>query len=238
MYKQRIAIALIVLTVVCVYIKSISDLQSDNMQIQEELSHNESLLLIAKDEARDTKELLNNQIKQNESLVAELDALKLELEALKEEHEECKNLIDFVDLSAPTNQSIKSYMDYRSITATTSRQYVLQHTLAYTGDYGLRMVNGRYCIALGSYYTKTIGQYVDIELENGIIIRGILADQKSDAHTDDMNQMHPDGSVVEFVVDGTVFDPSIIKYSGDISYLNGWDSKIVNIRVYDTIEDF
>lgn len=245
MYKRSIAIALVVLTVTCVYIKSIVDLQNDKRQIQEELLQNESLLLTAKDEIKATQELLNNQIQKNETLVAEIDSLQLELEKLKEEHaslkeeyEECKKLVDFVDLDVPSNQRIKSYMDYRAITAKTSRQYILQHTLAYTGDYGLRMVNGRYCVALGSYYTKTIGQYVDIELENGKIIHGILADQKSNAHTDAMNQMHSDGSVVEFVVDGTVFDPAVIKHTGDISYLNGWDSKVINIRVYDTIEDF
>lgn len=252
MYKRSIVIALVVLTVTCVYIKSIVDLQNDKRQIQEELLQNEGLLLTAKDEIKATQDLLNNQIQKNETLIAEIDSLQLELETLKKEHEtlkkeyeilkkeheECKKLIDFVDLDAPTNQRMKSYMDYRAITAKTSRQYILQHTLAYTGDYGLRMVNGRYCVALGSYYTKTIGQYVDIELENGKIIHGILADQKSDAHTDAMNQIHSDGSVVEFVVDGTVFDPAVIKHTGDISYLNGWDSKVVKIRVYDTIEDF
>lgn len=238
MYKQKIAIVLVILTIVGVYIKSIVDLQSDKMKMQEDLLCNEHLLSTAKDEVATTQELLNNQIQQNESLAAELDTLRLQFEALKEECEEYKTLISFVDLDAPSNQKMKTYMDYRAITAKSSPQYRLQHTLAYTGEYGLRMVNGRYCIALGSYYTTTIGQYVDIKLENGKIIRGILADQKADAHTDDKNQMHPDGSVVEFVIDAEAFDPDLIQHSGDISYLNGWNSKVVNIRVYDKVEDF
>lgn len=240
MYK-RIIVSVIVVIVVCTIvgtnIKYIQGLQRDNQKAQDDLKHIESLLLTAEGEIKTTKELLSDQIEQNECLIEERDTLLLELEALKEEHEECKTLIDFVDRDAPPNQRMKTYMDYRAITSTSSPQYKLQHTLAYTDEYGLRMVNGRYCVALGSYYTTTIGQYVDIELENGKIIRGILADQKSDAHTDALHQMHPDGSVVEFVIDGTVFDPASIKYSGDISYLNGWDSKVVNIRVYDTIED-
>lgn len=145
--------------------------------------------------------------------------------------------ISFVNRDVPRNNTIKSYMDYRTITLKSSKQYKLQKSLAYTGDNGLRMVNGRYCVALGSYYTTTIGQYVDIELENGKVIKGILADCKSNRHTDSTNRIHPDGSVVEFVVDTKSLDRTA-KRMGDISYVNGWNSKVVNIKVYDKVENF
>lgn len=144
---------------------------------------------------------------------------------------------NYVNCDVPSNNTIKSYMDYRTITLTNSRQYKLQKSLAYTDSNGLRMVNGRYCVAVGSYYTTTIGQYIDIELENGEIIKGVLADCKADKDTDSTNKMHPDGSVVEFVVDVNVLD-NTAKKMGDISYINGWDSKVVNIKVYDKIEEF
>lgn len=139
--------------------------------------------------------------------------------------------------NVPENNGMKTYMDYRCITSTGSQQYKLQHTIAYTGDYGLRMVGDRYCVAVGSYYTTTIGQHLDIELENGIVINGILADCKSDEHTDETNRIHFDGSVVEFVVDIDLLDETA-KMTGDISWVNGWDSKVVNITVYDVIEEF
>ena len=145
--------------------------------------------------------------------------------------------IKFKDYDAPAKNGIKSYMDYRCITSVSSKQYKLQANAAYTGTYGLRMVNGRYCIALGSYYTTTIGQYVDVELENGKVIKGILADCKSDAHTDSTNRINPNGSVVEFVVDTRALDYASM-IMGDISYVNGWDSKVVNVRVYDKVENF
>ena len=144
---------------------------------------------------------------------------------------------DFSNYDVPSNNTIKSYMDYRCITLKSSNQYKLQESSAYTGDHGIRMVNGRYCIAVGSYYTTTIGQYIDVELENGNVIKGILADCKADRDTDPTNRMHSDGSVVEFVVDTKSLDRTA-KIMGDISYVNEWNSKIVNIKVYDKIEDF
>ena len=143
----------------------------------------------------------------------------------------------YTNYDVPSNNTIKSYMDYRCITSKSSKQYKLQNSIAYTGDNGIRMVNGRYCVAVGSYYTTTIGQYIDIELANGKVIKGILADCKDDRHTDSTNRINPNGSVVEFVVDTKTLD-SMAKKMGDISYVNGWNSKVVNIKVYDKIENF
>lgn len=144
---------------------------------------------------------------------------------------------NFIDYDVPSNNSIKSYMDYKFITSKSSDQYKLQEALAYTGDNGLRMVNGRYCIAVGSYYTTKIGQYLDIELENGVVIEAILADCKADIHTDETNRINPNGSVIEFVVETGKLD-NMARKMGDISYINGWDSKVVNIKVYDYVENF
>lgn len=146
-----------------------------------------------------------------------------------------ESCIKYKDYDVPNN-SIKSYMDYRKITLVSSKQYKLQK-IAYTGDYGIRMVNERYCVAVGSYYTTKIGQYIDIELENGSVIHGILADCKADRHTDSTNRFHPDGSVVEFVVN-TNFLNKKVKKIGDVSYINDWNSEVINIRVYDKVENF
>ncbi len=148
-----------------------------------------------------------------------------------------ENAVGYSNCDVPSNNTIKSYMDYRCITDKSSRQYKLQQSSAYTGDYGIRMVNERYCIAVGSYYTITIGQHIDVELENGNVIKAILADCKDDAHTDATNRINPNGSVVEFVVDTQTLD-NTAKIMGDISYVNGWDSKIINIKIYDIIEEF
>ena len=75
-------------------------------------------------------------------------------------------------------------------------------------------------------------------MKNGKIIKCILADCKANKHTDSTNRIHSiDGSVVEFVVDTKSLDITA-KKMGDISYINEWNSKVVNIRVYDKIEKY
>ena len=133
--------------------------------------------------------------------------------------------------------SFKSYEDYTAITLKSSPHYKLQNEYASTGPDGIRMVNGRYCIALGSHFTTSIGQYIDVVLANGIVIPCILGDQKANAHTDKNNIAHnlryPDYSIVEFIVDLKVLDSKVAK-SGNISNLHeGWEEFVSEIIVYD-----
>ena len=138
--------------------------------------------------------------------------------------------------NAPKNTR-KSYMSYKAITTKTSRQYKMQQ-IAYTGKHGIRQVNGRYCVALGSAYARTIGTYVDIILENGEVIPCILADQKQDIHTDQTNRVCFDGSLVEFVVD-TDYIINKVRLSGDVSVVNEkWHSMVEEVIVYEKIEEF
>lgn len=134
----------------------------------------------------------------------------------------------------PENTGFKSYMDYRTITAKNSYQYKLQDQFAYTGNYGIRMVEGRYCIAVGTYFTTDVGCYIDLILENGTIIPCILADVKADIHTDEMNiaSLH-NGCVSEFIVD-TPSLHKIAKRNGSISYCcEEWKSHVAEIIVYE-----
>jgi hypothetical protein len=144
----------------------------------------------------------------------------------------------YSDYDTPSNDSFKSYMDYRTITDKTSEQYKLQQEQAYTEWHGIRMVDDRYCVAVGSYYTTTIGQKIDVILENGNVIPCIVADLKKDIHTDSTNRQNPNGSIVEFIVDCDVLNQKIQK-SGDISYFekvfgtNLFSGEIDIIRVYE-----
>lgn len=144
------------------------------------------------------------------------------------------NIVAFKTYDVPYTRGFKSYMDYRKITYQGSRQYELQNKYAYTGDYGIRMVNGRYCVAVGSRFTSDVGQYFDLILENGTVIPCILSDQKADAHTDSDNiiTMH-NGCMSEFVVDTNSLN-DMVRISGNISECNdSWNSKVVQVRVYD-----
>lgn len=132
----------------------------------------------------------------------------------------------------PKTSGIKSYMPYKAITSVSSPQYKLQQQ-AYTGNHGIRMVNGRYCVALGSFYTSKIGQNFDLVLENGTVIPCVLADQKADKDTNGSNQVTShNGCMSEFIVDSQALDRNA-KRMGDISYCEQtWKSPVRQIILY------
>lgn len=143
------------------------------------------------------------------------------------------NIVGYTLYDVPKTSGFKSYMDYRSITSKESPQYKLQNRYAQTGDYGIRMVEGRYCVAVGSHFTEEVGQYLDLILENGVVIPCILADQKSDAHTDSDNivTLHS-GCCSEFVVEASSLSKDV-RLCGDISECcDSWDSRVVAVKVY------
>ena len=135
----------------------------------------------------------------------------------------------YSDYSVPSDNR-KSYMGWKSITNRSSLQYKLQQA-AYTGDYGVREVNGRYCIAIGSYYGASIGQYIDVILEDGTILPCIKGDAKKNSDTINGNAVGADGGAVEFIV-STDSIPRAARQQGSMTEGTGWGSKVVTIRVY------
>lgn len=129
----------------------------------------------------------------------------------------------------------KTYAYYTAVTATGSPQYKLLHSAACTTDpeTGIRMVDGRYCVALGSYYGTKIGNKYRITLEGGQELEVILCDQKSDAHTDANHQYAVNNSdIVEFYIERSKLPRGI---RGDYGTLPQFKGKIVAIEQY--IED-
>ncbi len=126
----------------------------------------------------------------------------------------------------------KSYMSYKAIKNKSSDQYKLQKK-ASTGTYGIRMVNGRYCIAVGTGVGAKIGQYVDVVLRNGTVIKCIVGDYKANSITDKKNLVtKSNGCVTEFIVSKSKLK-SAAKTSGDISSCcSAWDSPVAYIKVY------
>ena len=114
--------------------------------------------------------------------------------------------------------SFKPYENYRNITNTSSPQYRLQQE-AYTGDYGIRMVGDRYCVAMGSYWATKIGTKMDIYLESGEVIKVILGDNKQDCHTTNNHRIGVnDRDVIEFIVD-IEFVPDRVIDCGNFNYI-------------------
>lgn len=145
-----------------------------------------------------------------------------------------KKKINYDLYSVPEYSGYKSWMPYTAITSISSPQYLLQNEYAYTGTYGIRQINGRFCVAIGSHFTEDIGQYFDLILENGTVIPCILADQKADEDTDSdgIFTLH-NGCATEFIVDTSNLNYAA-KRDGDISSCcEEWDSPVEQIKVYE-----
>lgn len=143
---------------------------------------------------------------------------------------------DKIEYEVPYN-NFKSYMPYqinnKSIFLQSSKQYQLQEK-AYSTMPGLRMINGHYCVAIGTGYKDIeIGDYAEVILENGTIIKIIVGDIKANIHTDPTNRITKhDNSAIEFIVDIDKLD-KLAKQMGDISYLTeSYQSQVVKIRFY------
>lgn len=138
----------------------------------------------------------------------------------------------WVEMDVPSNNSFKSYMDCSCITDETSEQYQLKFDYLSSAS-GIMLIEDRYVIALGSYYTTTIGTKVDLVMCNGAVVPCIVGDVKADCHTDTQNQQHSvDGSVVEFIV-ATDNLSDQVRLMGDISYADDrLMGEIMAIRIY------
>lgn len=138
---------------------------------------------------------------------------------------------DYTEMDVPGNNSFKSYMDAKYITNQYSPQYQLKSSYV-LADNGIYTVNGRYCVAVGSYYTTEVGTLIDLIMENGAIVPCILADCKADEHTDSTHRQNTNGSIAEFVVCTKYLKPKA-KQMGDCSFADErLLGEILAIRIY------
>ena len=129
----------------------------------------------------------------------------------------------------------KTYMSFKAITDSTSKQYVLQQK-ASTDEFGFRKIGNRYLVAIGTAFNTSVGQYFDAELENGTIIECIVGDIKADKDTDKSNVFTPQGCCLEFIVNTKTLEP-LVKKMGDCSYLHEeWNSPCFQYKIYNLTE--
>lgn len=129
---------------------------------------------------------------------------------------------------------VKSWTDYRVYS-----KYYPQGKLqkyAHTDENGLRKVGEYYCVALGSFYGDVIGTTYEIILldDDGYYkwFYAILADQKSDKHTDPTHRFtEGHGCMIEFAIDSKVAQRvNSIVYTGNVSTLPQFSGSIIAIR--------
>lgn len=167
---------------------------------------------------------------QNEALAKALatpvEVEKIEVDVVAEETPQ------WVEMDVPSHNGFKSYMDCKFITDVNSEQYKFKYEYLCSAS-GIMVVDSRYVVAVGSYYTTEIGARIDLVMENGSVVNCIVGDCKADKHTDGLNQQHSvDGSVVEFIVCTDNLSDKV-RQMGDVSYANErLMGEIKSIRVY------
>lgn len=133
--------------------------------------------------------------------------------------------------SVPNQNGFFSYMDADCITDTKSKQYALKKDYRLDSS-GIWTYDGRWCVAVGSYYTKEIGKCIDICLKNGTIITGVLSDCKSDKDTDSTCRQNSNGSIVEFVVNESSLNKEVKKHGNCAFAYEQWQSEVDHIDIY------
>ena len=157
-----------------------------------------------------------------------------EVEEVEEDEVEEEEVVvpekQYMSLQLPSQAtgSFKTYMDYRAITNTRSEQWKLQQ-LAVTDENGFRKYDGKYMVAVGSYYAKSCGKELTVTLDTGQVIEVIVGDLKQDIHTDSTNRyVNHNGNILEFIVETSKLD-SLSKKMGDVSY-SGLQGSIIKIE--------
>ncbi|MBR3149187.1 MAG: fibronectin type III domain-containing protein [Eubacterium sp.] len=128
----------------------------------------------------------------------------------------------------------KTYAIYTAVTLKSSPQYkLLRSKKCYTDKKtGIRMVDGCYCVALGSYYGTKIGTKYKITFSTGKEINVILCDQKADRHTDSKHQYAVNNSdIIEFYVEKSKM-PRKIRNLGNYGVLDEFKGSVVSIEKY------
>ena len=160
---------------------------------------------------------------ENDQLLEELTLLQVEKYELQANYQV---LVTLINNEEPKEREIcsssnfKSWMDYRSITSKSSKQYQLQQKAITDNNYGFRMIDGYLLVAMGQQYGSVGKKYI-IQFENGTVINAMIGDIKHQGCTSS------DGSMIEFIIDKEVL-PEFIKKSGDFNRIFG--GSIVSIR--------
>lgn len=125
--------------------------------------------------------------------------------------------VAYISREVPTfNTSVKTWMPYRACAWGSPQRNFSESSWCYTDSYGFRRAYGEsdfgvnddyYLVAMGSYYSRTIGDKFRVTTDTGRVFYVVLAEFKDDRHTNSTHQWGTDNKdVLEFLVDSTILD--------------------------------
>lgn len=101
---------------------------------------------------------------------------------------------------------------------------------------GFMKLDNRYLIAVGSRFDTVPGQYMDLVLENGVVIPCIMGDLKADQDTDSTNTFtYHSRCCSEFIIDEDSIRTDIYERGNASLKTSRWDSPVMSVIVYDKI---
>lgn len=187
-------------------------------------------ILVMKSKTQRIVESYENQIELYKEAVSEQDELIKESEKVNEDLcSEIERVSSYdVDVySVPKgHNSFKTYMDYKRLSKNFEGRKIVE--TGYVDEFGLRRVNGAYCVALGTYYGR-IGDIFRVTLSTGVQVKVVKCDTKSNDHTDSTHRYTTKSNcMMEFLVDESKLSDSISS-SGNVSTGTELEGLIVSI---------
>ena len=127
------------------------------------------------------------------------------------------------------NNDFKSYMSYTAITDKASKQIQLQQQ-AHTDDNGLRCIDNRPLVAVGTGWGLTVGDVALITCSNGNSFEVVIGDIKADVDTKSDNKTTSYNNCrCEFIVDMSKLNTTV-KRSGNVAVLEQYNGYVTNIQ--------
>lgn len=126
-------------------------------------------------------------------------------------------------------KDFKSYMSYKTITNSSSKQYALQQQ-ATTNENGFRCIDGKPLVAVGTGWGLSVGDSAVVYCDNGNSFEVVIGDIKADIHTLSDNKTTASNNCrCEFIVDMSNLNPTV-KRRGNVSVLQEYSGYVVNIK--------
>lgn len=123
----------------------------------------------------------------------------------------------------------KSYMPYTAITNKSSEQWKLQQS-ATTDENGLRRMDDKPMVAVGTGWGVDVGDNAVVICDNGNSFEVVIGDIKDNKHTNSENKTTSSNNCrCEFIVDSKKLNPTV-KTTGNVAMLEQYNGYVVNVQ--------
>lgn len=183
-------------------------------------------------EYKEIGQVLNTTINEQTNTIKEIELenseLKTYVSELENEIKEMTEKQETIIVPEVTKRDFKSYMPYTAITNKSSVQYQLQQQASTDAD-GIRCIDSKPMVAVGTGWGVKVGDVVLVTCENGNSFEAIIGDIKADIHTDSDNKTTTaNGCRCEFIVDMKCLNPTV-KSRGNVAVLAKYSGYITNV---------